>query len=88
VIAGHRWKYLPPNNTTFYLLDKVKIGDTLSVTWQNKKYVYIVKDIKIVDSNDTTLLQPTKTPTLTVYTCTPIYSTKHRLVLIAEPEIF
>jgi len=84
VIAGHRWKYLPPNNTTFYLLDKVKVGDEMSTTWNNKKYVYKVKEVKIVDPDDAGILSPTHNPTLTLYTCTPLFSMKHRLVVISE----
>lgn len=84
VLSGHRYKYLPPNNLTFYLLDKLVVGDVISVEWQQKDYYYWVKKTKIVEPTDVSILNPTATTTLTVYTCDPIYSQKHRLVVIAE----
>ncbi len=84
VISGHRYKYLPPNNLTFYLLDKLTVGDVMSVAWQEKDYYYRVKQTKIVEPTDVSILNPTATTTLTVYTCDPIYSQEHRLVVIAE----
>jgi sortase (surface protein transpeptidase) len=38
VITGHRFKYLPPNNLTFYLLDKMEPQDIITVLWQDKEY--------------------------------------------------
>ena len=84
VVAGHRWKYLPPNNLTFYLLDKLTVGDIISVTWQQGDYYYRIKQTKIVDPTDLSILDPTATTTITLYTCTPLYSMQHRLVVIAE----
>ena len=84
VITGHRFKYLPPNNLTFYLLDKLEKDDIISVIWQEKNYYYQVMKTKIVAADDLSILKPTASSTLTLYTCDPIYSTKNRLVVIAE----
>ncbi len=84
ILTGHRFKYLPPSNLTFYLLDKLEAGDIISVIWNNKTYYYRVKEKKIVKSDDLSILKQTKKPTLTIYTCDPIYSTKNRLVIVAE----
>lgn len=84
ILTGHRFKYLPPSNLTFYLLDKMEAGDIISVVWNNKTYYYRVKEKKIVKADDLSILKQTKTPTLTIYTCDPIYSTKNRLVIVAE----
>ncbi len=86
VITGHRFKYLPPNNTTFYLLDKLAVGDKISVIWRQKPYYYEVEKIKIVAANDQSIIQPTTEPTLTLFTCQPLYSQKQRLVIIARPS--
>ncbi len=86
VISGHRFKYLPPNNTTFYLFDKLKIGDEILVIWQKKEYYYKIKKIKIVDKYDQSILKPTVDTTLTLFTCHPLYSQDKRLVVIAKPE--
>ncbi|MCX6796138.1 MAG: sortase [Candidatus Falkowbacteria bacterium] len=84
VITGHRFKYLPPNNLTFYLLDKLIVGDIFSVIWQGKDYYYRVKETKVVPSNDLSVLNSTDQPIITLFTCTPIYSTKNRLVVVGE----
>ncbi len=84
VITGHRFKYLPPNNLTFYLLDKLKLGDMFSVIWHNQTYYYRVTDSKIVDKTEVSILDQTEKPTVTLYTCDPIYSTAHRLVVTGE----
>lgn len=84
VISGHRFKYLPPNNLTFFLFDKLAIGDIISVSWRKKNYFYKIKEIKIIEPTDLSILKPTANSTLTLYTCDPIYSQKNRLVVIAE----
>ncbi|MGI8404870.1 MAG: sortase [Thermomicrobiales bacterium] len=40
VIAGHRFKYLPPNQTTFSNLDKLTTGDTIVIWWQGQRHAY------------------------------------------------
>jgi len=84
VISGHRFKYLPPSNLTFYLFDKLEIGDIIFVIWQEEKYYYRVKQIKVIEPTDFSILQATQKPTLTLFTCDPIYSQDHRLVVVSE----
>ncbi|MEA2065456.1 MAG: sortase [Patescibacteria group bacterium] len=84
VITGHRFKYLPPSNLTFYLFDKLKIGDIVSIIWQKKDYYYKIKEIKTVNPQDLSILKKTEKPILTLFTCDPIYSQKNRLVIIGE----
>ncbi len=84
IITGHRFKYLPPNNTTFYLFDKLKKGDIFSVLWQGKQYNYRVREMMIIDPADASPYNKSNDPILTMYTCDPIYSTKNRLVIISD----
>ena len=84
VITGHRFKYLPPSNLTFYLFHKLEIGDIASVIWAEEEYYYKIKQIKIVEPTEVSILEQTATPTLTMFTCHPIYSTDKRLVVVAE----
>ncbi|MEK7160426.1 MAG: class E sortase [Patescibacteria group bacterium] len=85
VITGHRFKYLPPNNLTFYLLDKLVAGDTILVIWNDKEYWYLVSETKIVPPEAMEILNPTDKPILTLFTCDPIWSQTNRLVVISEP---
>lgn len=84
VITGHRFKYLPPNNLTFFLFDKLVKDDLVSVVWRGKKYFYKIKETKIIKADDLSILEPTAGPTLTLYTCDPIYSQENRLAVISE----
>ena len=84
VITGHRFKYLPPSNLTFYLFHKLEKGDIVLVIWQKKNYYYKIKEIKTIEPTDLSILEPTEKPTLTLFTCDPIYSQKNRLVVVGE----
>lgn len=84
VLAGHRFTYHDP--AVFYNLDKVKVGDTIHLYWQQKQYTYIVQQTLTVPPTDVAVEAPTSTPTLTIYTCTPLWTSKYRLVLVASLE--
>ncbi len=84
VITGHRFKYLPPSNLTFYLFHKLEIGDIASILWNDEYFIYKIKEIKTVEPTEISILEATDDSILTMYTCDPIYSQDKRLVVIAE----
>lgn len=84
VLTGHRFKYLPPSNLTFFLLDKMVQGDIISILWKDKYYYYKVKEVKVIEPTDVSILEQTEKSTITLYTCHPIYSQEQRLVVVAE----
>jgi sortase A len=81
VLAGHRFTYSNP--AVFYHLDKVKMGDEIIVYWQSKKYVYQVTGIYEVSPSAVEVEKATAEPKLTLYTCTPLWTSKNRLVIEA-----
>ena len=83
VMLAHRFTYTQPKGV-FYFLDKVKAGDDIGIIWNDERYVYTVKQTKVVTPRQTEILSPTVTPTLTLYTCTPLWLPKNRLVVVAE----
>ncbi|OGN04927.1 MAG: hypothetical protein A2831_02635 [Candidatus Yanofskybacteria bacterium RIFCSPHIGHO2_01_FULL_44_17] len=85
VIFGHRWLYKPPVKNTFYNLDKTKVGDKFSINWNGTIYNYWVSEVKIVTPSEVSVLNPTDSPQVTLITCTPLFSTKYRLVVIGKP---
>ncbi|MDA3839685.1 MAG: sortase [Patescibacteria group bacterium] len=85
IITGHRFKYLPPNNLTFYLFHKLEIGDLVYIVWKGEEMYYEIDDIKVVEDTDLSVIDPSDDEILTMFTCTPIYSTKQRLVVTAKP---
>ena len=84
VIFGHRFKYLPPASNTFYNLDKLNVGDEFSVFWKLKEYKYKIREIKIIEPTDFSVLAPSQTKQITLVTCAPLFSAKQRLVVIGE----
>jgi LPXTG-site transpeptidase (sortase) family protein len=84
VVIGHRFSYAKPTGG-FYYLDKVNLGDKLAIYWQGEELVYVVVDTKIVPNTAVEIEQNTADRTLTLYTCTPIFSSVNRLVVIAKP---
>jgi sortase A len=82
VFVAHRYTYTNPRGT-FYHLDKVAVGDAIAVLWHGKKYVYGVDSVRQVAPTTLSVEAPTATPTLTLYTCTPLWNPKDRLVVTA-----
>ena len=83
VIVGHR--YYGNNISTFYNLDKVKVGQLLAVYWEGQEFLYEVTETKVVTPSTVDIEAPTSERQLTLYTCTPIWTARNRLVVIAKP---
>lgn len=82
VLVAHRFTYNSP--ALFYHLDKLKVDDNLTVTWGGKRYDYQVRDIKTVEPTAVEIEKNTSEQILTLYTCTPLWTAKQRLVITAE----
>jgi sortase A len=83
VIVGHR--FFGNNVSTFYHLDKLLVGQLLAIYWEGKEILYEVTETKVVDPSAVEIEGPTTEKQLTLYTCTPIWTAKNRLVIIAKP---
>jgi sortase A len=84
VIVGHRFTYAGP--AVFYFLDRVQQNDLIMIDWERKEYIYKVSAIDIVPPSDTAVEKPTPDSRLTLYTCTPLWTAKNRLVITAPLE--
>ncbi|HKU19142.1 MAG TPA: class E sortase [Candidatus Saccharimonadales bacterium] len=85
VIAGHRFTYTNPRGT-FYFLNKLQPGDRIGIFWRGKRYLYRVTASETVPPTAGNIEAPTKDAQLTLYTCTPLWLPKNRLVVIAKLE--
>ena len=85
VIAAHRYTYTNPRGM-FYHLDQVHIGDPIAILWNGKKYTYTVTETKQVPPSAVEVEAATDNPQLTLYTCTPLWNPKDRLVVVARLE--
>ncbi|PYZ93976.1 class D sortase [Salipaludibacillus keqinensis] len=80
VLAGHR-------DTVFRNLGEVGVNDLLVVTTSAGEFTYKVKNVRIVDADDRTVIVPKPRATLTVSTCYPftfVGAAPERYVLVAE----
>ncbi len=84
VIVGHRFSYR--DNRSFYHLDKVQMDEKLIVVWEKKIYVYTVSSVTIVAPNAIEVEAATNDARLTLYTCTPLWTAKQRLVITSRLE--
>ncbi len=82
VLVGHRFTYT--GTAVFYNLDKLKIQDDAYIVYNQKIYHYIVNKSTIVPPTATEIEAPSKEAILTLYTCTPLWTAKERLVFVAE----
>lgn len=79
-IAGHRTTHGAP----FYNLNKLRAGDLVYLTnTDNQTFTYRVTRQFVVSPSDGSVLNPTRTPTLTLTTCNPRYSASQRLIVQA-----
>lgn len=85
VIIGHRFSYTAPEGI-FYYMDKLHTGDEIGLVWNNKQYTYKVASTREVPPTEISVEAPTTDARLTLYTCTPLWNPKNRLVVVAELE--
>ena len=79
-IAGHRTTYGAP----FYRLDELAPGDEILVTTLQGHFKFKVENTHEVAPSDTSVLEQTLGAQLTLTTCTPRFSAKRRLVVVAS----
>lgn len=84
VLTAHRFSYLS-GGRSFYNLDKLDEGDEIIVHWGGKEYRYTAKQEFVVTPDQIEIEAPTANTQLTLYTCTPLWTSSKRLVVVAEP---
>lgn len=92
VIIGHRFLHLPPRKDTFFNLEDIKIGQNIVITQntdsnkpeEKEFFNYIVTETKIVQPNDISVIQQTDDYRLTLITCTPLWTSEKRFVVVAK----
>jgi LPXTG-site transpeptidase (sortase) family protein len=86
-IVGHSSDYVWSKGkykNIFALLNKLKKGDKIIITYKSITYTYEVTGSKIVKPTATEVLNPTSTPTLSLMTCWPVGTTNSRLIILAK----
>jgi sortase A len=84
VITAHRFYYVPPNNKTFYNLNKLEVGAKIFIFWNEIEYVYEVYEKFVVEPDQTEIERHMDGNILTLYTCHPLWTADQRLVVRAK----
>jgi sortase A len=79
-IAGHRTTYGAP----FYHLDSLKPGDPILIATHQGTFEYRMVSEQAVDPTDVAVIAPTADNRLTLTTCTPRFTARQRLVVVAR----
>lgn len=82
VLLAHRYASIGGNRaSTFYNLPEMVIGDKSYVVWDGKIYEYVVFETFTVDPSHIEILDNTDENILTMFTCTPLWTSKERFVV-------
>ncbi|HSX41127.1 MAG TPA: class D sortase [Candidatus Saccharimonadales bacterium] len=87
VIFGHSSNdWWEPGNYkfVFVLLDKLAVGDTFTINYNSKQYLYKVAEVKVVEPTDLSVLNQTSDAEVTLITCTPPGTSWKRLIVRAN----
>lgn len=80
VVGGHRTS----KHRVFRDVDQLVAGDQIIFTDDNGTHVYAVSRVEIVEPTDVWIINPTPTPTATLFACHPPGSTAQRIVVFAD----
>ena len=76
-----KWDY----NDVFSLLDKVVFNDKIIVYYWQEKFVYKIREKKVITPGDVSVLERNKSKSeITLMTCWPIWTTLNRLIVVWE----
>lgn len=68
----------------FSSLNQLEKGDKIELSYKDQPYIFSVVDKQIVEPNNLSVLDQTKTQYITLMTCWPIGTTDERLIVIGK----
>ena len=84
VIAGHRFLYSDPFSPPFFFLDRLKESELIFLEYGGERYTYSVLKNFEASKRDVWIKKGYSFPSITLYTCTPIYNPISRLVVVGR----
>lgn len=88
VITGHSAGDIYSNNPYKFIfsgLERLSPGDLIYVNYESTRYTYQMTGSEVVEPTDVAaLIYDTDQPILTLITCTPLGTSRYRLLIIAE----
>jgi sortase A len=83
VVGGHRTS----KHRVFRDVDDLVAGDEIVFRDAGGDHVYVVNRVEIVDPTAVWIINPTATPTATLFACHPPGSTRQRIVVFADLRV-
>ncbi len=80
VVGGHRVS----KHQVFRNVDQLVAGDEIIFSDANGTHVYAVDRVEVIDPTDVWIIDPTDTPTTTLFACHPPGSTSQRIAVFAD----
>ena len=80
VVAGHRTS----SHRVFRDVDQLVPGDEIIFNDDTGQHTYVVNRVEIVEPTAVWIVEPTETPTATLFACHPPGSTTQRIVVFAD----
>jgi sortase A len=80
IISGHDDVF----GEVFRYIGDLKTGDEIQIYSKEAKFTYVVKNKRIVEPTEVSVLQQTTEPTLTLITCHPYLVDTQRMVVFAQ----
>lgn len=88
VLSGHSSGDIYSNNIYKFIfsgLERLSVGDLIYINYESVRYTYQMTGSQVVEPADVNaLIYPTDRPILTLITCTPLGTSRYRLLITAE----
>lgn len=88
VLSGHSSGDIYSNNIYKFIfsgLERLSVGDLIYINYESTRYTYRMTGSQVVEPSDVNaLIYPTDRPILTLITCTPLGTSRYRLLITAE----
>lgn len=88
VLSGHSSGDIYSNNIYKFIfsgLERLSVGDLIYINYESVRYTYQMTGSEVVEPTDVNaLIYPTDRPILTLITCTPLGTSRYRLLITAE----
>lgn len=88
VLSGHSSGDIYSSNIYKFIfsgLERLSVGDLIYINYESVRYTYQMTGSQVVEPTDVNaLIYPTDRPILTLITCTPLGTSRYRLLITAE----
>lgn len=82
--SSYYWWDWSEYSAIFANLESIQLGDRILVYYNEELYVYQVKETKVVDPTNLSVLDQNRNYELTLMTCTPLGTSLNRFIVVAE----